>query len=106
MVKAQRQRLLQDVVKSIVKWYVFFLRNVERFLCSAFQGPYIGFAHNIENCPSDGIAGVFLRASHFNPLRPFERQKLTGYFFSNSSVKDNLMVTRYSDKVQSHPNQI
>ncbi|XP_034238659.1 uncharacterized protein LOC117643713 isoform X2 [Thrips palmi] len=58
---------------------------------NSFAGPFIAFGHTFEPCPSDGSAMASIRASHFNPVKPFDRQMLTGYMSANFNISDNLL---------------
>ncbi|XP_034240132.1 uncharacterized protein LOC117644630 [Thrips palmi] len=74
---------------------VLLLNGVDQVRSKAihtFAGPFIAFAHTIDPCPSDGIAEVFIRPSHFNPIRPFEKQTLQGYMRSSYNVSDDLLA--------------
>ncbi|XP_034251882.1 uncharacterized protein LOC117651715 [Thrips palmi] len=60
---------------------------------NTFAGPFIAYAHAWDLCPSDGSIEMTLRSSHFNPLKPSERQTVSG----NVSFKID-----YTDQFWSH----
>ncbi|XP_034247045.1 uncharacterized protein LOC117648586 [Thrips palmi] len=58
----------------------------------SFAGPYIAFVHTVFPCPSLRLAEVSVRASHFNPLKPFDKQTVQGYARSSYNVTDNFLT--------------
>ncbi|XP_034238324.1 uncharacterized protein LOC117643504 [Thrips palmi] len=65
------------------------LGNVRSKNINNFAGPYIAFGHKFDPCPSDGTIEVLIRASHFNPARPYDLQTISGNLSSKEDMKDN-----------------
>ncbi|XP_034232281.1 uncharacterized protein LOC117640127 isoform X1 [Thrips palmi] len=54
-----------------------------------YAGPYLGFVHQFEVCPSVERVVLIFRISHFNPVRPFDNQILSGNMTFRVDVMDN-----------------
>ncbi|XP_034244362.1 uncharacterized protein LOC117647001 isoform X2 [Thrips palmi] len=63
--------------------------KVESKRLNTFAGPFIAYGHSFSPCESDGGAVIHIRATHFNPLRPYDLQLLTGNFTIKENIGDD-----------------
>ncbi|XP_034231875.1 uncharacterized protein LOC117639920 isoform X2 [Thrips palmi] len=88
------RRIGPSLLLPIVVWSVLLLPldHVQSKAIKTFAGPYIAFGHTFDVCPSENLHVLNIRASHFNPFRPFELQVLVG----NATFREDMMDNFWS----------
>ncbi|XP_034245818.1 uncharacterized protein LOC117647935 [Thrips palmi] len=84
--------IMSSILPSIVMWTLVPLLISDHVRCkniNTYAGPFIAYVHSATMCPSDRTISHFVRFSHFNPVRPFDLQKMWGNVTFNLNFTDN-----------------
>ncbi|XP_034236947.1 uncharacterized protein LOC117642645 [Thrips palmi] len=55
---------------------------------TSFAGPFLAYVHRLYPCQTNGSTTLHIRASHFNPAKPWMKQTLTGNTSMTFTITD------------------